>query len=147
MKLNVDGSYSSDSSVGDGMILRDHEGTVIFAACRQLLNYAGAVDAELAAMEEGLSLSLQWSTLNVNAKTDCAEARELIKLDLPNTSIYVSRVQAIHELIMERNVLVARVDRDANSAKSQTGKECYNSTKNHCVVAWLSARNRRCNCI
>lgn len=36
VKLNVDGAFGCDGAAGAGMVLRDHEGHVIFAACRQL---------------------------------------------------------------------------------------------------------------
>jgi hypothetical protein len=42
------------------MVLRDSSGGVIFTACRQLINCRDAVDAELAALEEGLNLAMVW---------------------------------------------------------------------------------------
>jgi hypothetical protein len=58
VKLNVDGAFSPDGKAGAGMILRNVEGRVLFAACRQLRPCADALDAELAAMEEGLGFAL-----------------------------------------------------------------------------------------
>ena len=60
-KLNVDGSYAQDGSAGTGMVLRDSMGTVIFPACRQLFHCADALEAELAALEEGINLALHWT--------------------------------------------------------------------------------------
>lgn len=57
-KLNVDGSFKQDGSAGTGMALRDSVGSSIFVACRYHFGCADAVDAELAAMEEGLALAL-----------------------------------------------------------------------------------------
>ena len=34
--VNVDRAFSSDGRAGSGMILRNHTGDVIFAACRKL---------------------------------------------------------------------------------------------------------------
>lgn len=60
-KLNVDGAFvKEDGSVGAGMILRDHEGAVIFAATHVLFNCADALEAEMAVMDEGLRLALHW---------------------------------------------------------------------------------------
>jgi hypothetical protein len=36
MKLNVDGVFGQDGAAGAGMVLRDHMGQSIFAACHQL---------------------------------------------------------------------------------------------------------------
>lgn len=62
LTLNVDGSFLiSDGSAGAGMILRNHEGQVIFAACRELRHCADHLEAELAACKEGIRLALHWS--------------------------------------------------------------------------------------
>uniref|UniRef100_A0ACD6AAA7 Uncharacterized protein n=1 Tax=Avena sativa TaxID=4498 RepID=A0ACD6AAA7_AVESA len=94
-KLNVDGSYLNDGTVGAGMVLRDSKGMIIFAACRQLRQCSDAVDAELAAMEEGLNLALHWSPLPICVETDCSGACLLLKESTPNTLIHVARVHAI----------------------------------------------------
>ncbi|KAM0858225.1 hypothetical protein ACQ4PT_047971 [Festuca glaucescens] len=57
-KLNVDGAFSHDGRAGTGMILRRSDGSVIFAACRRLGVCTDALEAELAAIEEGLTLTL-----------------------------------------------------------------------------------------
>ena len=53
MKLNVDGAFTTDGAAGVGMVLRNHEGEITVAACRQLQTCADAVEAELAAMRKG----------------------------------------------------------------------------------------------
>jgi hypothetical protein len=70
------------------MVLRDHDGTAIFTACRALEQCNDATEAELIALEEGLKLALLWSDVRFTAETDCAEAAELIKEGTPNKSIY-----------------------------------------------------------
>lgn len=71
----MDGSFrQEDGSAGAGMILRDHLGQVIFAACRFLPWCNDPLEAELAACEEGLSLAQQWSDLPIALESDCAEA-------------------------------------------------------------------------
>ena len=61
-KLNVDGAFTADGSAGAGMILRNWRGELIFAASRHLQNCKDALEAELAAMEEGLDLAVHWSS-------------------------------------------------------------------------------------
>lgn len=63
---------------GAGMILLDHEGQIIFAACRWLFNCHGPLEAELAACEEGLRLALHRSQAPLLVETDCAEIVALI---------------------------------------------------------------------
>jgi hypothetical protein len=71
-KLNIDGSFVNYDEAGAGMVLRDQHGTVIVAAARQLINCTDALDAELAAIEEGLALPLNWTSMNLSVETDCA---------------------------------------------------------------------------
>lgn len=79
-KLNVDGAFvKEDGTAGAGMILRDHEGAVIFAATRVLFNCGGPLEAEMAAMDEGLRLALHWSSLPLVVETDCAELLKLVQ--------------------------------------------------------------------
>ncbi|KAI5021098.1 hypothetical protein ZWY2020_054508 [Hordeum vulgare] len=61
-KLNVDGSYNPhDGTAGAGMVLRDHNGDIIFSACRSLWSCPDALHAELAGCMEGLALAHQWT--------------------------------------------------------------------------------------
>ena len=57
-KLNVDGSYShEDGSAGSGMVLRGHDGAILFSACRSLWSCPDPLHAELAGCMEGLALA------------------------------------------------------------------------------------------
>ena len=65
-KLNVDGSFShEDGSAGADMILRGHDGAIIFSACRSLRSCPDPLHAELAGCTEGLGLALQWTELPI----------------------------------------------------------------------------------
>ncbi|KAE8800054.1 Alpha-amylase [Hordeum vulgare] len=57
--LSVDGAFmQEDGSAAAGMILRDHEGSVIFAAYRCIFNCNDALEAELHAIMQGMALAL-----------------------------------------------------------------------------------------
>jgi hypothetical protein len=112
-KLNVDGAFTN-SAAGIGCVVRDHAGVVVLAACRKLEHCRDATDVELAALEEGIRLTLQWTNARFFVETDCAEAVQLIKDSTPNTSVYAGRVAAIRELLRERDSYVAKVSRELN---------------------------------
>jgi hypothetical protein len=115
-KLNVDGAFSHDGRAGTGMILRHSDGSVIFAACRQLRVCTDALEAELAAIEEGLALTLGWEAGAVVLETDSAEAIKLIAEGTPNLSQHAMRIKIIRERIRETEVVLCKVSRDANGA-------------------------------
>lgn len=58
VKLNTDGSFVSNAVAGAGMILRNNVRTIIYSACRVLWSCRDALEAELCACMEGLSLAL-----------------------------------------------------------------------------------------
>jgi ribonuclease HI len=72
VKLNIDGAFAKGVA-GIGIVLCDDKGAVMAAACRCLLNCRDATDAELMAMEEGLSMALLWTPLPVVIETDCSK--------------------------------------------------------------------------
>lgn len=117
-KLNVDGSFvQADGSAGAGMILRNHEGNIVFAACRALFCCSDPLEAELEACEEGLRLALQWTNLPIILESDCQEAVGLIKGNDGGRSKYVHQVKEIRLLMSdERDVSLVKIMRDQNRA-------------------------------
>lgn len=122
VKLNTDGSFVNSEEAGAGMVLRDHKGVVIAAAAQYLTNCADALEAELAAIEGGLALALNWTPLCFTVETDSVEAMELIKETTPNTTRHASRIQVIRELLRERGAKMAKVYRQANSVSHGLAK-------------------------
>ena len=57
--LSVDGAFSSvDDTVAVGMILRKHDGTIIFVAYWYLFHCNDALEGEILAMMHGMALAL-----------------------------------------------------------------------------------------
>jgi hypothetical protein len=104
------------------MVLRDHRGRVIVVASKSLVHCADATDAELAAIEEGMALAMNWTQMNFVVESDCSKAIHLIKSATPNTSMYASRVQVIREFCRERDITLAKVYREANIASHVLAK-------------------------
>jgi ribonuclease HI len=78
VKLNIDGAFAKGVA-GTGIVRCDDKGAVMAAACRCPLNCRDATEAELMAMEEGLSMALLWTPLPVVIETDCSKVLDLIK--------------------------------------------------------------------
>jgi hypothetical protein len=93
--------------VGAGMILRESRSQRNDYLCR---------------IEEGIALALTWTTLAFSVETDSGEALQLIREDTPNTSVYAARVQVIRELLRERKITLAKINRDANRARHELAK-------------------------
>jgi ribonuclease HI len=120
--LNVDGAYAGRGRAGCGMLLRNDQGEVIFAACCHLPQCQDATEAELTAIEEGLKLTLQWSLLHFDVETDCAEALYLISDKGPNISAYAFQITAIRELLRERESRITKISREANVASHELAR-------------------------
>lgn len=112
-KLNVDGAFTVVGA-GTGMVLRDSEGEVIFAACRSLQHCRDATEAEILAIEEGIRLALHWTPQPFTLESDCADALKLIDDKTPNTSAYAFKVAAIRQLLKEQDICAHKIRRDAN---------------------------------
>ena len=95
-KLNVDGAFVKENgTAGAGMILRDHEGDVIFAVTRTLFNCGDPLEAEMAAMKEGLRLSLHWTNLPLVVEMDRAELLKFVQSKDGDRSRYAYQVNEI----------------------------------------------------
>ena len=116
VKLNVDGSFvEASGEAGVGMILRDADGQVIFLSCQVLFHYSDALEAELVACLEGLSLTRQWSALPISLETDCSTAASLVRTTTPDRSRYVYLIAEVRRLIEDGgDVKVTHVRRHQN---------------------------------
>ena len=98
------------------LILRDHKGRVIFAACRWLFNCHGPLEAELAACEEGLRLFLHWSQAPLVVETDCTEIVSLINAGTVDQFRNMYQVAEIVGMLKERQTHVRKISRTQNKA-------------------------------
>lgn len=135
VKLNVDGSFLQGEA-GTGMVLRDHDGTIIFSACRQLLTCNDALESELLALQEGLLLALQWSNLPIVAECDSLEAVMMVKSRDGNRSKYAFLIDDIKRSLEERNSCITHIRRSQNNASHFMA----NFGRTQCrTVVWLGS--------
>ncbi|KAE8777824.1 hypothetical protein D1007_49325 [Hordeum vulgare] len=84
-----------DDSAGSGMVLRDEKGGIIFSSCRQLFYCRDALEAELGACMEGLSLALSRTDLPVAIEMESSVAVKMIQANDVDRSLYSSLVKEI----------------------------------------------------
>jgi ribonuclease HI len=115
VKLNTDGSFLNGVG-GTGMVLRDQEEGIIFTSCRHLLSCSDALESEILAIKEGLSLALQWSSLRVDIESDCLESVSMVKSGERNKSKYAFMIREIKECMEERSSSITHIQHSENSA-------------------------------
>ncbi len=99
------------------LILRNCAGEVIFPACRFLNRCSDALESELLACVEGISLVIQWTMLPIEVEMDCLTAAQLMQSKDPDRSSLAFIVRQIKGLIDgEREFIIRKVHRSQNQA-------------------------------
>uniref|UniRef100_A0ACD5VPB5 Uncharacterized protein n=1 Tax=Avena sativa TaxID=4498 RepID=A0ACD5VPB5_AVESA len=112
--LSVDGSFHEDGSAGSGMVLRNHDGVVIFSAYRHLFHCNDALEAEISALMEGLKLAHQWSDDPIVIQSDSALALAAVRDKTCNRSVHGHLYEEVKRLINLRDVILVKLKRDQN---------------------------------
>ncbi|VAI34738.1 hypothetical protein VPH35_091399 [Triticum aestivum] len=98
------------------MILCNDRGEIIFSACRALYSCREALEAELCACMEGLSLAIQRSELPIELELDAQVAMSMIICEGTNRSVYAALVKEIRHLLSLRRTCITLVSRSQNKA-------------------------------
>lgn len=116
MKVNVDGSYDAQTGTGGiEVVLRDSEGNVIAASCKQLASCRNALEAELLACKEGAVLALQWTFLPFVLEMDCLVAIQMIQSKEKDISELAYLIREVKELLgSNRKVKIYKALRSQN---------------------------------
>ncbi|KAM3313838.1 hypothetical protein ACQJBY_033004 [Aegilops geniculata] len=122
VKLNTYGFFVDSDNAGAGMILRNSTGGIIFSACRSLSSCRDAVEAELGAIMEGLSLAIQRSELPIAIETDSSLAVAMVTSTEVDRSIYAALVNEIRLLMRLRQTCVTHVVRVQNKASDSLAR-------------------------
>ena len=99
------------------MVLRDEEGQVIFAACRNLMDCMDAMEAETLACHEGLQMALEWSDKPILVELDCSCLVDAIRKkaqDRSPQSYYISEIKAL--INCRRVISFVKADHTQNRA-------------------------------
>ena len=86
----------------------------MLAACRHLLTCTDALETELCALSEGITLSMQWSNLTLQVETDCLEAICMVTSEKQDRSRFVFLVQEIKQKLLERKTHITHVRHSQN---------------------------------
>lgn len=95
------------------MVLRNDRGNIIFSSCRQLFSCRDALEAELCASMESLSLTIQQCDAPI-IEMDSLVVVELIQARNLDRSIYASIVKEIKYLMSLRDWCITHVSRNQN---------------------------------
>ncbi|XBI43308.1 hypothetical protein VPH35_108093 [Triticum aestivum] len=136
VKLNVDGAWREEYGTGGaGMILRDHNGSIIFSSCRFLTTCVSALEAEMAACMEGITLTLEWSTMSFILETDSSVAANMIKEEKENRSPVAALVGETKRLLaLGREHVILHVSRDLNKVSHYLAQIGHSTSK---TAVWL----------
>ena len=80
----------------------------MLAACRHLLTCTDALETELCALLEGITLSMQLSNLPLQVETDCSEAICMLTSEKQDRSSFVFLVQEIKHKLLERKTHITQ---------------------------------------
>ncbi|KAM3297367.1 hypothetical protein ACQJBY_039309 [Aegilops geniculata] len=133
--LSVDGAFlHEDGTAAAGMILRRHDGSVIFAAYRCIFNCNDALEAELHAIMQGMALALQHCTGPIVVQSDSSEALGAMTGESLSRSAYGHLVAEIRHHMGVREFIPSKIRREQNRVAHRLA--LYSRTESTTAV-WL----------
>jgi hypothetical protein len=113
--LSVDGLFSVESgSAVASMILRNHDGSVIFVAYRFIFNCNDVLEVEIHAIMQAMALALEHTSLPVIVQSDSTEALSTMSDNGLTGSAYRHLVAKIKALIVVKEFIPQKLSRDQN---------------------------------
>ncbi|KAE8792802.1 Alpha-amylase [Hordeum vulgare] len=105
--LSVDSSYQPvDGTTAAGMVLRNSEGVILFAAYRYIFHCNDPLEAELHAMMQGMALVIQQSSSPMMLQSDSSEALSCLSMDTLRRSAYGQLGMEIKHLCGSREFIL-----------------------------------------
>ncbi|VAI34713.1 unnamed protein product [Triticum turgidum subsp. durum] len=113
--LSTDGSFVKETGLaGSGMMLRDSVGEVIFSAYRYLFNCKDALEAEISAILEGMTMSIHRSELPIVIQSDNATVVVALTDDSLDRSAYGHLMLEIKKTLDSRGFIPLKIERHQN---------------------------------
>jgi ribonuclease HI len=118
LKLNVDGSFmAADGTAGAGMILRSHDGEIIFSASRSLLQCSSALESEVCALMEGIALAQEHNQQHFVIESDSAEVVQMLNNNARDLSPLGHLVAEVKTLMSSGQIVgISKIPRSQNIA-------------------------------
>uniref|UniRef100_A0A8R7UWG1 RNase H type-1 domain-containing protein n=1 Tax=Triticum urartu TaxID=4572 RepID=A0A8R7UWG1_TRIUA len=104
------------------MVQRDCLGKIIFSSCKVLFSRRDALEAELCACMEGISLAIQGSELSICVEMDSVVAVNMVKDRDTDRSIFASLVNEIKHLMSLHTTSVFHINRNQNVVSDYLAK-------------------------
>lgn len=137
-KVNADGAMGKSSrDGGGGVVLRDHHGNFVAAACHFFPSVSGPELAELLACRRAAELAIEMGSLKVVLETDNKGIAQGLANDNLNRSVYGPLIEEIKGLLQSRHDFKVKwVRRSANVVAHRLAKE---GCGNKLCKTWLHA--------
>jgi ribonuclease HI len=120
VKLNVDRSFIlQDGTASVGIILRRHDGSIILSSCRVLVRCCSALEAELRALVEGVSLASEWCQEPILIETDSAEILQMIRSKERDLSELGNLTSEAKLLLNSDQIGISKIPRAQNFASHE----------------------------
>ena len=123
-----------DGSAATGLLLRRHDGSIIFSAYQVLFHCKDALEAEIHAIMQGMALALQHSALPVWVQSDSSVALSSLVDASLSRSVYGHLVAEIKSLMEEREFIPKKITRSQNKVADCLAS--YSRTGS-CSAVWL----------
>ncbi|MQM04092.1 hypothetical protein Taro_036884 [Colocasia esculenta] len=126
LKLSVHGAFKNAAgSAGGGGILRDHQGTCLFAFAKKYQGAISALDAEARALQDGLTTCCNKGILDIMVETDSTTLMQIVTGQTPPPWELICIIQEMVVTSKKLEAQIKHMTREANQvANSLAGYGC-----------------------
>jgi ribonuclease HI len=120
-----------------GVILRTSDGMIFLTACRVLYQCGSALEAELRALIEGISLAREWCQLPIFIETDSSDVLRTVTSTRKDLSVLGNITVEAKTLLSGDGIAgISKIPRSQNIASHELAK--FSRSKN-CTEVWFGS--------